>query len=429
MRKRKFWLLCLTLLAVVSLCGCERRNVNKSVQSEGPMVQYEKGKDFVGVVKSVDTTSGVITFYNTGFQQNVVLTYTGGTDFITKNGNALSAGQLEKGEVLNVYTDSNNGKIVKAQISSDIFTYSGIKGVKVNSQDMYLEAGDSKYQYDKGVVVVSGQQEIDIMEVNNIDQVTLRGKDGKIFSVTVTKGHGYIRPRNYKEFVGGTVTVNGTAMLPVTNNMLIPVPEGTYEVTMKNGNYVGTTSVYVVRDQEADLDMAQAASKPVNSGQVEFNVSPVGAQVYVNGVRINTSRPVTLKYGKHSIIVVLEGYTTYEGILDVESSSPRVKVNLAKETVDVTGDKSSVSKDNSGSSKNVTYDTSHKIIVSTPVGAEVYVNGTYKGIAPCSFTKIIGSISITLSKNGYKTKGYSVEITNDGKDITWNFSELVKEGT
>jgi hypothetical protein len=428
MTKNKFLVLCLTLLVVVMLCGCERRGVYKPVQTEGPIVQYEKGKDFVGVLKSIDTASGIITFYNTGFDQNVVLTYTGGTDFLTKNGDAQSADQLEKGEVFDVYTDINNGKLVKAQVSSDTFTYSGMKGVQVDTSGMYLEAGGSKYQYDKGVVVVSGQHDIDIMEVNNIDQVTLRGKDGKIFSVTVTKGHGYIRPSNYKDFIGGTVIVNGAVMLPVSDHMLIPVPEGSYDVTMKNGDCVGTTSVMVERDQEVDLNMAHATIKPVNHGQVVFSVTPEGAQVYVNGTRVDTSKPVRLKYGQHSIYVVLEGYTSYEGVLDVQSKNPRVNINLAKETVDVTGDKSTVTKDDSNTTKNVTYDASHKIIVSTPVGAEVYANGTYKGIAPCSFTKMIGSISITLSKNGYKTKGYSVDITNDGKDITWNFSDLVKEG-
>jgi len=73
---------------------------------------------------------------------------------------------------------------------------------------------------------------------------------------------------------------------------------------------------------------------------------------------------------------------------------------------------------------NIEYDKDHKITVKEPMGAEVYFNGEYKGIAPCSFPKVIGNETITLSRSGFQTKSYTVVIPNDGQDVTWSFPEL-----
>ena len=75
----------------------------------------------------------------------------------------------------------------------------------------------------------------------------------------------------------------------------------------------------------------------------------------------------------------------------------------------------------------MTYDEDHKITVSAPTGAAIYVNGTYKGKVPCSFTKMIGSLTLSLTQDGYETKSYSVEIADDSKDISWSFPNLEKK--
>ena len=71
-------------------------------------------------------------------------------------------------------------------------------------------------------------------------------------------------------------------------------------------------------------------------------------------------------------------------------------------------------------------DSDHTITVSAPEGAEVYLDNVYKGLAPCSFTKVIGSQTITLRKEGYITRSYSVDILDDGDDIKLSFAELAE---
>jgi hypothetical protein len=68
-----------------------------------------------------------------------------------------------------------------------------------------------------------------------------------------------------------------------------------------------------------------------------------------------------------------------------------------------------------------------KIYVEQPSGTEVYLDGNYIGIAPASTAKVTGSHVITLSRQGCQTKSYTVNIANDGKDVTFSFSALIEE--
>ncbi len=94
-------------------------------------------------------------------------------------------------------------------------------------------------------------------------------------------------------------------------------------------------------------------------------------------------------------------------------------------------DESSVEKDDSNQQDTVTeeYDNDHKITVSTPAGASVYLDGNYQGVAPCSFPKKIGAITLTLAKDGYTTKSYSVTTTDDDEDVSWSFPDLAAKGS
>ena len=66
--------------------------------------------------------------------------------------------------------------------------------------------------------------------------------------------------------------------------------------------------------------------------------------------------------------------------------------------------------------------------VESPEGAEVFLDGIYVGIAPISFIKPeAGSHVITLSKNGYKTKSYTISVAGDDRDVTLSFSEMIQE--
>lgn len=434
MKNKRMMGLFLVSLCCLTICGCQRRQTT-SVVSGSPnpnaSITYEKGRDQVGVLKSMDAERKTMTFYQPLLEKEATYSYTGATEVLTKNDKAISSESLEIGQVFDLYLKDDKSTLDKVQSSEDVLEYEEVKNIEINTDESFMKVNGVRYRYGSGFQVFSEGKPIDLQEISASDEVTFRGVKGKAYSLVVTKGHGYIKPVKYKDFVGGTMTISGIRILSVTEDMLVPVPEGTYEVSMKNGDFEGSRSIAVERDKTFELDMSLFKSMAKDKGQVVFDIDPQGAELYVNGTMTDYSKPVSLKYGKHSIRVVLDGYTTYAGVVDVQSANPTVRISLAEEEAEISkDDESSVEKESADSQSSVTdtYDNEHKITVSTPAGARVYLDGNYQGVAPCSFPKKIGAVTLTVSKDGYVTKSYSVTTTDDDEDVSWSFPDLVAEG-
>lgn len=428
-------LICMGVL-VLGLTGCSAAT-KKPVATEQPnaSITYEKGADFTGVVKSVDLDQKRIRFYNVLVEEEEEYEYSGGTEIYSKNDRDMSISEVQQGEVYDIYQSSQGTKVVKMKQSESVTQQEEVR-VSVNQDEKRLTVADVTYAYTDNLVVLSEGKEIKPMEITPSDEVTFRGVKGRAYSIVVTRGHGYIEPTKYSDFMGGQLIVQGEAILPVQGNMLLTVPEGTQSLSMVNGDLISEASVLVKRGQVTKINMKQYQSQMPDTGRVKFKIEPEGAELYINGTLTDYSKRVPLKYGSHSIRVVLEGYNEYSGVITVKDAGPTCRINLSEEKAEVVSDNnsssdSSVSEDSSDSDKSgasaVKTDADHKITVSTPAGAAVYLDGTYKGEAPCSFTKVLGNITVTLAKEGYTTKSYTIEISDDNKDVSWSFPDLEKQ--
>lgn len=432
MKRYRYYLgVMIALLLCLTGCGSSGKRVEATKEPDKG-VSYEPGVDFVGAVKAVNSENGVIEFYNTSFETMETYQYSGGTQILTKNDRQRTVAEVVPGEIYDVYTSEDGKKIVKMKQSSEVTVYENAS-LTVNDDQKRLTIRDANYAYTPNLLVFSEGKQMDPREITAEDEVTFYGANGHAFSIVVTRGHGYIEPVNCKDFTGGTVTVRGEAILPASTDMLLVVPEGTQTLTMVNGDLVAEASVQVKRNQVTKVDMAKYQSQMPDTARVRFDIHPQGAELYVNGALMDPSKPISLKYGNHTVKAVLEGYNEYSGILNVQDASLTVRLDLAEENpAEVTSDSdssSSVSDADSDSSKTnqVNYDNDHKITVSAPVGAAVYVGGTYKGKVPCSFTKMLGSVTLTLTKENCETKSYRVELPDDSQDVTWTFPDLTKK--
>ena len=55
----------------------------------------------------------------------------------------------------------------------------------------------------------------------------------------------------------------------------------------------------------------------------------------------------------------------------------------------------------------------------------MYFDGTLKGVAPVSFDKVTGTHLITLRREGYGTKMYTIEVADNGDDIHFVLPDMV----
>lgn len=406
---------------------------------------------FQGVIKSIDTESRQITFLNYNYYNEVVLAYSDATKAYNSVGSLTTPETMEAGSVVQVSYESDTNLIRSIEIDSDSWEYDNVVKWSIDTNKYMLSISDTNYRYNDSVVVLSQGKTQDVMCLNPVDKLKIYGIDNKICSIIVKEGHGYIKPSNYEEFIGGVMSVGYEMNRPIEENMLLAVREGIYEVTMKNGSLSGTKTVQVLRDTQTPLDMSGTAKGAVDEGSVEFDIWPPGADVYVNGKLVDTSENLTLKYGKHSVTASLLGYTSYKGILTVNSPNPTVIINLSEEIAEVDDEDRDNNKDsdeeadntsksstsvsassddnklNNADESQIKYDKDHTITVNKPEGTRVYLNGTYKGVVPCSFPKEIGTHTVTLSKDGETTRSYTIAVEDDSNNIEWSFPELTQE--
>lgn len=341
--------------------------------------------------------------------------------------------EVSVGMILQANYQGDNAKLVSAEVPADVWEYQGVQKFSFSSDENMLRVAGSKYQYSGMTFFSADDIEIEPMEFTSEDVVTIRGIGIHVYSVVQTAGHGYIRLANHDSFIGGIAELDNSMFVPVSENTLITAPEGTYRLTLVKKGASATKTVKVEKNKEVTVDFSDYQEVVTqNISEVTFDIKPEGTELYLNGTAVDYSTPITLTYGKYNITVALTGYETYTGVLELAKPTVPIRIELAgKKASSKSTPKPSAtpSSDNTNDDDKVTkkIDSNHTITVSAPEGAEVYLDNVYKGMAPCSFTKVIGSQTITLSDTGYVTKSYPVDILDDDKNVKLSFADLVKE--
>jgi hypothetical protein len=267
---------------------------------------------------------------------------------------------------------------------------------------------------------------------------------------------------DYDPFLGANITIGYESMQQITEDMNITVREGTFNLTVENGQFSATKSIRVYRNKTTFVSLSDLGPGAPQLGEVTFEITPFGADLTIDNEITSYANPVELLYGDHKLKVSLGGYITYEGILNVDSAGKTIRIDLQESTsngqaqvsetdsssvapgtsdtqtggtdpatgsdsttgTDITDEGDSTTGNYTGDAK---VDTGHKIYVQKPLGASVYIDGEYMCTSPGSFNKIIGSHVITFIKDGYKTMSYTIEVGDDGLDTYFTFPDLAAE--
>lgn len=233
-----------------------------------PQTGNTKGEELLAVVLSVDTQIKTITLYDVKAEQEQTMVYTGATVFSDSFDGQLSAAQLTPGMLLYCTVDMADNSVLRARepdTHSDkesVWEKQNVDNLTVTDVENRISHGERNYQYTDGICVMSNGKRISLDSVLPMDRVTLRGEGPQIYEILVTKGHGYLSLANHEDFVGGTVLIGGGMEFQVTEEAKYLVKEGTYKVTVTHGEYTGTKSITVARDETAVFDVLEYGSEP-----------------------------------------------------------------------------------------------------------------------------------------------------------------------
>ena len=366
-----------------------------------------------------DKEENTVTFLNLELGRRYTLSYDGTTRLYDKYGESVSMDQLPKGSIVDVTFLKSKKHLTTMQLSDKAWKYENVERYEINTVRGEVSIGSEVYKLSPHTQYLSGGRDIELMDLNPTDIVSFQGLDSTVLSVTVEKGHGYLRLVNDTNFVGGWIEIGQTQIQRITEDMLLVVAEGSYQVNISHNGGGGIKNVIINRNEETTLDIGDLVIPEPEKGMVIFTLSPSSAEVYIDGVKTSIAEPVTLEYGIHQLIAKADGYKSVTKYIRVNQDS--VGVNVVLHPI---RDEEEEESSESSTESETTMDY-YKVYIDAPEQAEVYLDGNYVGISPCSFKKAAGSHVITLRKNGYQTRSYTVQIDDEEKDISYSFVDLV----
>lgn len=462
----RYTLLFLLIVSLLAGCGSNSKKEQKNPDSTPdtgfvPATPGNYDSMDRAVVVDIDTEAMTMTLETTYIGKKYTLYYDGATVFEDKYGQGMSLAQISKGELVDVRFMKNRHRLDYLSLANDAFAYNSLEDYQISTNGKRMTIGREEYSFSDSLVVLTGEGVGSIEDVNMVDVLSIRGQDHEINSIVVDKGHGYIRLLNDSYFVGGFLEVSQKQIVKIDPDMVITAPIGTYIVTVSNGGSTGREQVTVESGKEYEFDLGKFEVE-AKYGKVLFTLVPEEAKVYIDGSVVDTTEAVELEYGIHQMIVIADGYQTISKYLKIGTPSSNLDV-----VMEANGDKkddstpsdnkvgdndskvitpspsvSDNSASNNSTSNNVitppkstpsdnatkkdTISTTgdYKVYIDSPQGAEVYVDGSYVGIAPVSFAKKPGQIVVTLRKDGCQTRSYTLTIDSANKDSNYSFSAL-----
>lgn len=367
------------------------------------------------ILVAINENEKTLTFLNLEVEKKYTLTMDGATKIYDKYGDTLSLSQIQPGDVVDITFLKDAKRLTGLQLSAESWSYSNVENYEIDMARSQISVGSQVYKVSDLTQYFSQNNPIELMDLSAADVLSFQGIGSRILSVRVEKGHGYLRLENDEHFIGGWIEIGQSQIQKISEGMLLLVPEGSYQVTISNNGGGGVKNVVIYRDEETTLDIGDLEVPEPESGLVLFSLTPSDADLYIDGNLVNTSYPLVLEYGLHQMIARAEGYQSITQYIRVSQESAGINVVLEEESQE----------DDTEEEEDTTTTTDYyKIYIDAPQSAEVYVNGNYIGIAPCSFPKEEGSYIITLRRAGYETRSYTITVDDSEKDLSYSFADL-----
>lgn len=435
MKKYRMLLFLGALLLLMGCSGTEETvlQTEDSELTEAYELEKADSLDYAAIVK-IDEKNQAITYKNVASGRNYTLSYNGATSMKNRFDEEIVVGQLREGDMVQVTFLKNKKLARKVLLDKTCNIIEEIDDFSINRAASTMMIAGQQYELSKSLAVLSEKEEVGLMDINDADMLRAHVVDHTVHSLVIDKGHGYIRLVNDEYFIGGFIEVGQDIIKPVTEGMLLAVPEGTYKVLITNKGYGGEKEVTVERNKETRIDVGDLKGEIVKKGKILFLITPDDAKLSIDGKEVDYSKPVELEYGIHQIVLKADGYATLTKYIKVGQELANIEITMeAGESTSSSEEGASEGQNtgNSSVSSNSPVSPSlskYSVYIDAPKGAELYLDGSYVGVVPASFTKESGNHTITLRKDGYLTRSYSIQIDDEEKDVTYSFSDLIVSG-
>lgn len=418
-------------------------------------------------IRAIDTEQKLIRFRNHATGKTYTLSYDNTSMMYDVRGTVLSPGLLEVGQIVDVKFLKSTKHITSLNVSAQAWTIDSTRDHDLVRGDGTARVKGESYKMDARTLIMADGEPALADNILATDKIKVCGIDKEIYSVVVTSGHGYVSLSSDivedQSLVGAWIELDNEVIYKISPNMLLSAPEGDYNLQILGNGANYKSEVSISRNQETVVDTSEITINKPKEGLVTFQIVPESAEVFVDGEKVLTGIPQSVKYGYHNLKIMADGYITQNRYLKVGTAKSVVNIELEKEddgseastnslstssgSVDNSTSKTSmgtshgdvasskksaasvastVSSNSSASSSVNQVIKGYYIYFDEPYGAEVYFDGSYIGVVPTSVPKISGNHEIILKQDGYQTKSYRVKIDKEEDNVKYEFPGLVK---
>ena len=377
------------------------------------------------LIRQIDEKHHRILLYSSRAEKSYVLSYDSSTTIQDKYGQQLVAGQLQTGDMVYAAFLKNQHLAKGFWIDPEMEKTENIQHFAVHIASGTMEIADEPYALSKNCLVLSKGEMLDLSDINESDTLTAVGYGKEIHALVISRGHGYVRLVGADAFEDGFVEFGQNVIRKVEKDALYVVPEGTYQMTISKGEDEGVKEIEVFPNAETEVDVSDILTEKDKLGQIIFTITPTQATLKVDDEEKDYSSSVELCYGIHKVEVSAEGYKSVTQYIRVGAQMANLSIDLEQQD---SKDTEQGASEGSVSDNKAVYSAGaqgeYKVYIDGPAQAELYVDDIYIGVVPTSFAKTAGKHTISLRRDGYINRSYTLEIDNGENDNHYSFSSL-----
>lgn len=384
---------------------------NEDEENEDDEKETEESKESDEIKKAVITNingKSEILVYDKENDKNIRVDIDSDTKFLDKFGEKYSLSKLSPHDVVDISIE--DGKAVSVKVNSRSFKIDEASAQKINLKSQTLEIYGHTYTYDEQTTsFVYGNDIIKPSELSEYDVFTAKGVDDEIYFIEVKEYHATLQPKNNGSIQNGYISIDGEKAIKLDGTSEIAVSPGSHSIKVTGDNietYIDEISVDSEENYEIDLSQVTLREKEEEkpkTGTISINANVSDFILYINGERVNyTSNSMVYPLGQYTIKIEKDGYNTFEKTVNLTKSSLSAVINASLEKA---VEKGTI------------------IVTTTPISAQIYFDGEYKGMSPVSITSEYGSHSLTIKSEGYQEVNKPIEVNMKEVPLTIELKE------
>ncbi|MCR5388477.1 MAG: hypothetical protein K6E56_04440 [Lachnospiraceae bacterium] len=284
------------------------------------------------IVESVDEFAGEMVFAVADSPRMYTYPYTKATRLLDKFGDYVPITHFTPGKVVEIKLNPEGNELNTVRMNDDVWNQTGITRYSIDTENRRIQIGDTKYTYDSNLRIFSNDEEIYVSQIGEQDVLEANGLGKKILSISIERGTGTIAFINTGLFEGGWINLGTKIYAVITKDMTMEVPEGVYNLTVANKGWGDSTEIEVERGNILTVDLDELKGDGPQICELTLKVYTKNARIYIDGKRVDHTKPVSLSYGVYPIKVTSPGEEDWERKIVVHSHKATIIVGEEPES-------------------------------------------------------------------------------------------------